>query len=107
MNFDDLSLSEQQAVHRAMAYWTEKWDWECPTLFGIQLDDLKTVLAAWPHVPAGREYSTASAALGALAELLHCASAVRQDQVLPVIGLSYSEAGALCSRIHGKIEGFR
>jgi hypothetical protein len=105
MNFDDLSPSEQQAVHRAMVYWTENWDWECPTLLGIQLDDLMTVLASWPKVPAGSADTTGLAALGAVRELLGGGSAIPADQVPMVTGLSYSEAGALCSKILGKFDG--
>ena len=31
-----------------MQYWLEHWDWECPTLFGLNKSELQQVCDEWP-----------------------------------------------------------
>jgi hypothetical protein len=94
-----LSLTEQIQVRRAMSYWTAHWDWECPTLFGIELEELQAVLRDWPH-SAAREEAEALAAIGALRELLHGASTPPRSQLPEILGLEYEAASALCGKVH-------
>ena len=82
-----------------MAYWVSKWDWECPTLFGIELDELKHVLAQWPLLAGDKDCIAQHAAIGALRELLHGASPVAPGDVKRLIGLSYDGATALLVRL--------
>jgi hypothetical protein len=94
-----LSSAEQDQVRSAMLYWVAHWDSECPTLFGIELDELQVVLHAWPHSAAQRE-TEALAAIGALRELLHGASTPPRSQLPEILGVEYETASALCAKIH-------
>jgi hypothetical protein len=50
MDVSQISNDDQQTLRRAMEYWAAPWDWECPTLFGIELNELKQVLSCWPRI---------------------------------------------------------
>jgi hypothetical protein len=104
MNLAALSPGSQEALRRAMQYWVEHWDFECPTLFGIEVTELIEVLESWPSVAPGSESKAALAVLGALRELLYGASAPSRSEVPAVIGLSYEQAHALCSQLHAIVQ---
>jgi hypothetical protein len=95
----DLDLSEQRALELALRYWAAHWDFECPTLFGLELDELKDVLSHWPHVRSGAEEAAAAALLRALRELIHGASAVPRDTLPGLIGRSYEQAEQLQAKL--------
>ncbi len=82
-----------------MAYWVSKWDWECPTLFGIELDELKHVSAQWPLLAGDNDSIAQHAAIVALRELLHGASSVAPGDVKRLIGLSHDGATTLLARL--------
>lgn len=86
---------DQQAVRRAMEYWVEHWNWECPTLFGIELDELKRVLQRWPLINDDDERTFELAAVGALRELLYGASSLPRVAIQQTIGISYDQAATL------------
>ena len=104
MDFAAISPASQEAVRRALQYWVEHWDFECPTLFGIELEGLEQVLEHWSTVVSGADQTVALATLGALREMLYGASSVPASQVPAVIGLSYEQAHALCSEIHSIVK---
>lgn len=104
MDFATISPSSQEAVRRALQYWVEHWDFECPTLFGVELESLKQVLEHWPTVLSDTDQTVALATLGALREILYGASSIPASQVPAAIGLSYEQAHALCSEIHSIVE---
>jgi hypothetical protein len=89
------------ATRRAMEYWAQKWDWECPLLFGVQLDQLKAVLASWPRVEPGTEAAVALCASSAWNELLYGASAVRPQAVALHTGISASVADQISEKVFG------
>lgn len=62
MDVSEASDVDQQAVRRAMQYWVAHWDQECPTVFGIELDELKGALHSWP-VTVGEDESELQAAV--------------------------------------------
>lgn len=95
MDVSKISDVDQQAVRRAMEYWVEHWDWECPTLFGIELDELKRVLRRWPFIDDDDAPTLESAAVGALRELLYGASSLPRAAVEKTIGISYDQAEML------------
>ena len=106
MRLAAISPESTKALCRALQYWADHWDFECPTLFGIELDELNGVLAHWPEVAPGTEHVTSLALLGALRELLYGASAVPKPQVLAVTGLSYERAHALCSEVQAMVQPY-
>lgn len=106
MNPSTLSPESQEALRRAMGYWVENWDWECPILFGIELDELKEVLAYWPVIKPGTEEAVALASNGAMRELLLGGSTIDPAEVPATIGLSYEQAEALCSEVSGLAKAF-
>ena len=82
-----------------MSYWAAHWDWECPTLFGIELEELQAVLEAWPHCAIEKEVE-ASAAVGALRELLYGASTPPKGELPQILGVEYEAASALCDKVY-------
>lgn len=99
MDVSKISGIDQQAISRAIEYWVEHWDWECPTLFGIELDELKQVLHCWPSTVVADQPRTDAAALGALRELLYGASSLPKAEVQEAIGISYDQAEELIEKI--------
>jgi hypothetical protein len=100
MNTAALTKDEQMVIRRALAYWARSWDFECPTLFGIEKEELEAVLQIWPNVPAGTERVAGLATLGAMRESLHGASTIPRSKLSSVLGIEYGEASRLCSKIH-------
>ena len=70
------SAKEKEALENAIHYWIEKWDFECPTLFGLEKTDLIEVAKSWPVSLSTDRERTLIACLGSLRELLHGASAI-------------------------------
>jgi hypothetical protein len=99
MDMSKISHDDQQALRCAMNYWTTCWDWECPTLFGIELDELKRILERWPLIAKEDEASAAAATLSALRELLYGASAQPKTAIEELIGISYDSADLLCTKL--------
>ena len=99
MDTSSLTREDADATRRAMEYWIGKWDWECPTLFGVELEELKSVVALWPEVGAGAEEAAALCALGAWREILYGASAAMPDKVHVVTGVTSEHAEEICARI--------
>ena len=82
-----------------MSYWVAHWDWECPTLFGIALEELQVVLEAWPRTSVQKEIE-AAAAVGALRELLYGASTPQRRDIPKILGIEYQAASELCDKVH-------
>jgi hypothetical protein len=106
MNTTSLTAADQTALALAMTYWAAHWDFECPTLFGIELGQFQSVIASWPTVQAGSEHATSLALLGSMRELLYGASAVPRSELPPLIGMSYQQAHDLCSQVHAFVQPF-
>lgn len=98
MDIADLSSTEASALQRMLAYWVENWDWECPTLFGLERDDLKRVIAHWPSALTTDPATSTSAIVGVLRESLLGASAIPSDQLVPQFGMSQHALRALLER---------
>jgi hypothetical protein len=102
MDVSQISDVDQQAIRRAMQYWVEHWDDECPTLFGVDLDELKTALHRWPLTVRDDEPMVKAVAIGALRELLYGASTLPTGAFQSALGISYDEAGALFQELYGE-----
>lgn len=103
MKIEDLSTAEQRALPKVLAYWVAHWDWECPTLFGLEKSDLEAVLASWPASLSSQEETAALAIIGSLRELLYGASAAPKSELPAICGLAYKEASALTDRLFPRI----
>jgi hypothetical protein len=88
-----------------MEYWGERWDWECPTLFGLEHDEFVRIVARWPRVDTGSEQAASFAAVGAMRELLFGASAPAADRLPDLIGLSHAQAVGLAGIVHSIADG--
>lgn len=99
MNHDVAPSTVVEPTRRVLQYWVKHWDWECPTLFGLELDELCAVLRAWPNIPAGAEEKTLLAIVGAYRELLYGASAVSVNAVESAIGVTYEKACQLLDEL--------
>jgi hypothetical protein len=75
MTLNDL---QDLTVRRALIYWDDRWDWECPSLFGLSHKQYSMVVRSWPGVSEAHLL----AASAALRELLHGAYAVRDDEAV-------------------------
>lgn len=100
MDLSQISDVHQQAIRRAMQYWVKHWDDECPTLFGIDLDELKTASHCWPLTVGEDEPMVKAAAIGALRELLYGASALPTVAFQSALGISYDEAETLIQELY-------
>jgi hypothetical protein len=100
MDISDLSREEQNALRSILLYWTEHWDWECPTLFGLQRDDFADVVAHWPYCLTQNQRVATLALVGATREFLHGASAVGKERVQEITGLTLEDAVALVEKVH-------
>ena len=99
MDTSSLTSDEADATLRAMEYWIGKWDWECPTLLGVELEELKTVVAHWPAPSAATKGVTALCASGAWRELLDGSAALPAEDVRALTGIGWSEAGQLNAKV--------
>jgi hypothetical protein len=95
---------EKDALLKSIQYWIDRWDFECPTLFGLERSDLVEIVKGWPASLSINEKCTFIACLGSLRELLHGASAVSRSAVPAIIGIPYEEASALCGKIHSECQ---
>ena len=95
----DLPPTAEEATRRALSYWYEHWDWECPTLFGIERHELFTVLSFWPSVAQGTEELVELAVVGAYRESLYGASAIAKSGVDAQIGVTYEQACRLLEQL--------
>lgn len=104
MEISDLSAIEQDSLLRTLNYWIDRWDWECPTLFGLEQSDFQALVNAWPQCTMLQEETAALAIAGGLREILHGASALRSETLTNLIGISQSEACALLNRLLPRID---
>lgn len=102
IQIDGLSGEEREAVRLAMEYWSESWDWECQTLFGIDFVEFDQVLGQWPDIEKEYEEIAALAVTGSLRELLMGASAQSRSAIQEVIGLTDSRAASLLEKLNKK-----
>ena len=69
-----------------MLYWLEHWDWECPTLFGLNKSELQQVCDEWPDTFEKGSVLAGRAVSNSLGELLWGASALPDSKVLSLFG---------------------
>jgi hypothetical protein len=100
MDFYIFSTDEKNAICHSLKYWIDHWDFECPTLFGIERQEVVNVFHSFPNILVGTEQAVALATLGALRELLHGASSIPKADVIAFIGINHEQAGILCEKIH-------
>lgn len=103
MEISDLSPAEAAALQRMLNYWINTWDWECPTLFGLEKEDLSMILADWPASLAHHEEVAALAIQGAFRESLYGASTIPPAKIESVFGLSQASLQALWDRLRHRI----
>lgn len=104
MKLTDLTLLEQDAIPRLLSFWLSEWDWECPTLFGLERNEFEAIATTWPESIVAMEKPTSLAVLGSLRELLVCASAIAPDKVAPMCGLTHAELSALADKLRDRLE---
>ena len=95
----DFSAAEQSAVLKAMTYWVNNWDEECPTLFGMPREAMVVVIEAWPYTALDSDGRAFSAAVGSLRELLFGATSVSDREIEEIMGISRIHAVSLCAAI--------
>jgi hypothetical protein len=93
-----ISPAENTAIVNALRYWIEHWDWECPTLFGLERIDVQAVLERWPGVVDATPSHSSLAVNGALRKLLYGASAVDSERVRAICGIPASEVIVLAHK---------
>lgn len=100
----DLSPLELGASLRALEYWVGQWDWECPTLFGLEREEFQSLLHKGPAGLSDPDEPAALALIGAWRELLLGASAVRAEQIPVIVGLPYTDAVDLLERLRPQVD---
>ena len=97
----NLSDAESTSIHEALGYWVENWDWECPTLFGLDRSELEEVVRTWPASLEGHPEIAEVAVIGSLRELLWGASSLPPDRVERLLGMGHRQAESLLKRLIG------
>jgi hypothetical protein len=98
----DYSAEEKEALIKSLHYWIEKWDSECPTLFGLKQEELIEITQNWPSCLTADKDHTLVTCLNSLGELLYGASAIPKAKVPEKLGVKYEIASALCSQIYSE-----
>jgi hypothetical protein len=101
---NQFTSEELNTLKNAIQYWIANWDFECPTLFGIEKSDLLEVSANWPNALDDDTERALVSCLGSLREMLHGASAINEQAVAATLGVSYDQASVLCSVIHSQCQ---
>lgn len=104
MEIGELSSQEQAALLLILQYWAQHWDFECPTLFGLEQEELQSVAELWPGCLAQNEQVAVQALNGGLREFLYGASAVGPEVVQSVTGIKREEVIALYESIWPRIK---
>jgi hypothetical protein len=74
-------------------------DWECPTLFGVELKEYRAAAEMWRATHDLTQPQVAFAVLGALREFLYGASAVKPDAIAAIAGIPKPDLIALEQRV--------
>lgn len=104
MDISDLSALEQQALVSAIRFWANNWDFECPTLFGLEREDMSDIAGSWPESAVLRSADTALAVIGSIREMLYGASSLKPAKVRELVGITATELGELLDRIRPRID---
>jgi len=99
---NEFTTEESQAIYKSIQYWIDKWDWECPTLFGLEKFDMEAVVNRWPNALKENREIALKASLGSLGELLYGASAVPKSKISEILGMSYDQSEELCGVIRSE-----
>ena len=94
-----LQPQEHAALSAVLGYWEQRWDWECPTLFGLALQEYRAAIGSWRGSFDLSQPVVALALSGALREFLYGASAVKVDDIPAITNMQKSELEALASRV--------
>ena len=65
MPLRDLSSTDKESVRRVLTYQLAEWDWEAPTVLGVEKEEVEGLLKIWPAVDDQKEESTAHRAIHA------------------------------------------
>ena len=82
----ELSVENEDLLLLVLHYWDKKWDCESPTLFGVQQQELKAVIANWPDGLRTLDIKSARAIHNGLGEILYGASALHKHQYINILG---------------------
>ena len=99
MRTPQLLPAENEALSAVLSYWEWHWDWECPTLFGLELKEYRAAAEMWRADRDLAQPRVAVALVGALREFLYGASAVKSESVAAIAGMPKSDLIALEQRI--------
>jgi hypothetical protein len=94
-----LQPTEHAALSAVLSYWDSRWDWECTTLFGLELEEYRAAVDTWRATSDLALPQVAFAMLGALREFLYGASAVKSEAVANIAGMPKNDLVALENRI--------
>jgi hypothetical protein len=98
MPLRDLSLADQALVRRVLAYQLTEWDWEAPTVLGVQKEEVEDLLARWPAVDDQEEASIAHRAIhSSLGDLIGLRG-ISEEDCRSKIGVTTTELAQIFQR---------
>lgn len=103
----ELPSENEKLILDILRYWLEQWDFECPTLFGIEESDLEQVISEWPNGFRKNEKVTTRAVSHSFIELLWGASAISETNSLAKFGKSKNDIETLYNEIHNEVKIYR
>lgn len=103
----ELSDSDNNLILNIMKYWEKNWDFECPTLFGIEREDLQNVIDGWPDALAKRTVHAGRAISHSFGELLWGASSISDEKAKHLFGKSKEALEEFYMSIHEEVKVMR
>jgi hypothetical protein len=94
----DLSPADQESIRRVLAYQLAGWDWEAPTVLGVQKEEVEGLLARWPAVDDQEEASVAHRAIHSSLGDLISLRGIRGEDCRSEIGVSPKELAEVFKR---------
>lgn len=102
----NITSAESEALIKSILYWIKKWDFECPTLFGLEKTEMENIANSWPVSLTGNPKIALLACLGSLREILYGASALPKSEVSAVLGINYEHASELCNEVYTECQDY-
>jgi len=104
MPLRDLSSADQESIRRVLVYQLDGWDWEAPTVLGVQMEEIADLLACWPAVDDLKEASIAHRAIhSSLGDLIGLRGITEED-CRHAVGVTRKELFGIFKRWKGEFQ---
>jgi hypothetical protein len=96
-----LSFEGQETIRRVLVYQLDGWDWEAPTVLGVEKKEIETLLANWPAIEDQEKESIAHRAIHSSLGDLVGVRGISEEDCQAKIGVSRKELFEVFKRWKG------